>query len=120
MPITALSKITPSLAGANSAGSAANVDGHTIANARGNTLIEVTNGGGGSINVTIVAPAGAIRPADGAFPQMALASNVVAVGAGATRLIGPIPTGFNNSGGECTVTFSGVTTVTVKAIDLPT
>lgn len=116
MPPTPLTKIQPVLTGVVSGGSAANADGHTVENHRGNTYIEVTNGGGGSINVTVNAPA-KTRPADAEWPAMALANVVVAVAAGASKIIGPIPTAYNDSGGNVSITFSGVTSVSVVAFN---
>ena len=76
----------------------------------GETLFVVTNGGGGSINVT-VAPVGKT-------PQgYTIKDVVVAVAAGATKYLGPFDQSiFNDSTGKVAVTYSGVTTVTVGAI----
>lgn len=113
-----LTKVVPTLAGTATTPAAAAAGGDSFTNPRGNSLLRVINGGGGSINVTIAAQVTA-RPADGSFPAMTLANQVVAVAAGATRLIGPIPPAFNDGNGSVQVTYSGVTTVTVEAVDLP-
>lgn len=115
--MAALTKVTPALAGTATTPAAASAGGDSVANPRGNTILRVINGGGGSINVTLAAGANPTRPADGVFPAMTLAANLVAVGAGATKLIGPIPTAYNDSGGNVQITYSGVTSVTVEAID---
>lgn len=115
--MAALTKVTPALAGTATTPAAAAAGGDSVANPRGNTILRITNGGGGSINVTIAAGASPTRSADGTFPAMTLAANVVAVGAGATKLIGPIPPAYNDSGGNVQLTYSGVTSVTVEAID---
>lgn len=79
------------------------------------TYLQVTNGGGGSINVTITKQQSTLNaPGYGA---LALADRVVAVGAGATRLIGPFPAAlYNDTNGQVNVAYSGVTSVTVAAI----
>lgn len=81
------------------------------------TELMVVNGGGGSINVTIVAQAATVNvPGYGAVP---LASEVIAVAAGATKRIGPFPASkFNDANGRVNVTYSGVTSVTVAAVRL--
>lgn len=77
----------------------------------------VINGGGVSINVTIVTqPTSIPVPGYGAVP---LASEVIAVAAGATKRIGPFPAAkFNDANGRVNVTYSGVTSVTVAATRL--
>jgi hypothetical protein len=51
----------------------------------GAVALMVTNGSGGSINVTVQTPA--------TQSGLAVAEQIVAVGAGATKLIGPVPAG---------------------------
>lgn len=101
----ALAGLTPSAAAAASGG------GDTFVN-NGLTFLEVTNGGGSSINVTV---AGAQACSQGSTHD-----NVVAVGAGATKLIGPFPASrFNNPAtGAASVTYSSATSVTVRAFSL--
>lgn len=94
---------------------AANVDGHSVTN-RGNEYIEVVNGSGGSINVTLVTPV--------TVGTRAVADDVIAVAAGARKKIGPLEEGVYNqtSGadqGKVHVDFSAVTSVTVGAFTLP-
>lgn len=78
-------------------------------------LLEVVNGGVGSINVTI-------DDVQTPSPSGASAFNpdvVVAVPNGTTRLIGPFPPfRFNDALGRVNVTYSGVTTVTVRVVRL--
>ena len=112
-----LTKVTPTLAGTATTPASAAAGGDQVANPRGNTTLRVVNGGGSSINVTLAAGANPTRASDGNFPAMTLAANVVAVAAGASKLIGPIPTAFNDSGGNVQIAYSAVTSVTVEAID---
>lgn len=79
------------------------------------TFLQVTNGGGGSINVTISKQQSTLNaPGYGA---LTLADRVVAVGAGVTKLIGPFPAAlYNDANGQVNVGYSGVTSVTVAAI----
>jgi hypothetical protein len=76
----------------------------------GHTFIEVVNGGGGSITVTLDIKV----TVDG----NAVTDRTVTVAAGARKRIGPFPTAFYNdpTTGRAKVTFSGVTSVTVEAI----
>lgn len=79
----------------------------------GQCILEVVNGGGGSITVTIDDP-GSPSPAGATQfnPDVA-----VTVGAGASKLIGPFPPfRFNDANGRVNVSYSGVTTVTVRVI----
>lgn len=80
------------------------------------TFFMITNGGGGSINVTFTS-----QVTNAAVPglgNVALSDRVVAVPAGATRMIGPFPPRFNNASGQVAVSYSGVTSVTVGAFRL--
>ncbi|MCP4566480.1 MAG: hypothetical protein GY841_02735 [FCB group bacterium] len=85
----------------------------TFANT-GREFIEVANGSGGSINVTIATP----KTVDG----LDVDDRIVAVPAGESRLIGPFPVGTYStggvSGGIATVTCSVTTTVTIGVFTL--
>lgn len=92
---------------------AANVDGHTI-DGGGSVLLEVANASGGSINVTIQTAA--------TVGSLAVADQVVAVAAGATKIIGPFkpsiydrPVGAADEG-KVYVDFSAVASVTCIAV----
>lgn len=75
----------------------------------GNTFIEVLNGSGASINVTITP----VRTVDGQIP----AAKVIAVAAAARAMIGPFATAdYNDTNGLVTFVCSAVTTVTAKAL----
>lgn len=85
----------------------------------GKTLLHVKNAGGGSINVTLTAQVTS-RDAGPGFGAYSLADLVVAVGAGAERIIGPLPRrAFNNASERVAIAYSGVTSVTVGAFKLP-
>ncbi len=94
--------------------SAANADGHDIANS-GRMFIYVKNGGGSDCEVTIAAP----RQQDG----LDVEDRVVDVTAGEDEVIGPFPPAIYNAdpGTDDTieVTFEQVTTVTIAAFLLP-
>ena len=88
--------------------SAANVDGHNVAN-DGKVVLEVKNGSGAPINVTFQTP--------GSVDGNAIADLVVAVPAGGDKICGPFPPGiYNQADGTMYVDFSAVTTVTVAAL----
>ena len=113
--MAAITPVTPAIGGAVLALAAASGGGDTLANLKGNVFLVVNNGGVGSINVTLAAVTTA-RPADGPYPPQTVANNVVAVGAGVQKIIGPIPAAFNDGSGNIAVTYSGVSSVTVGAI----
>jgi hypothetical protein len=75
------------------------------------TMLMVLNGGGSAVTVTVVTPG---------TNQIGLNIDdvVVSVAAGATKLIGPFPAQFfaNPADGLASITYSGVTTVTVGAL----
>lgn len=114
--MAAITVITPTLSGVAPSPASASGGGDTVANPRGDVLIRVINGGGSSINATVTPPASSVRPADGSFPQMTLSPLVVAVPAGASRIIGPFPPMYNNSAGNLDLTYSSATSVTVEAM----
>lgn len=106
-----LTVATVSRAGTDIAGTSAAGGGDVFAN-DGYTFLKVTNGGGSSINVTI----DCTQTLDG----MAVTDPVVAVAAGATKLIGPFsPSLFNDANGRVGVGYSAVTSVTVAALKCP-
>ena len=76
----------------------------------GKTYIEVANGSGDSINVTIDCP--------GSVDGFAVADLVVAVGAGVRKKIGPFTGTFNQADGYFWVVCSAVVTVTIGAFRL--
>lgn len=111
MARTALAPQEISRAGLNPVLSAANVDGHWIVN-DGKTYLEVLNGSGASINVTLVIS----KTIDGVTSS----GKVIAVPAGERRKIGPFPADiYNQADGSVNVNFSAVTTVTVGAFRVP-
>jgi hypothetical protein len=83
------------------------VNGHEFAN-NGKTFLHVKNGGGSSINVTI--------PTPGSVDGLAVAERIVAVAAGAEKMMGPFPTAtYNQAGGLVYVDLSDATSVTLDA-----
>ena len=100
------SGLAPTLAAAN--------NGDTVADdGSSRTFVEVSNGGGSSINVTVPAQQTSVNvPGVGV---LAVADQVVAVPNGGRRLIGPFSRAYINSSGNVTLNFSSVTSVTVGA-----
>lgn len=95
---------------------AAAAAGDTIAiNPGENVWLEVANGGGSSVNVTLTAvtTAGQIAGA-----PVTLGNNVTAVAAGASKRIGPIPPAFVATDGTVAVAYSATASVTRAAIRL--
>jgi len=84
---------------------------HQILNNDGNVFIEAVSSDAGSQNVTIETP--------GVVDGLAVADLVVAVPAGATRLIGPFPTSiYNQVDGSLFVDVSVSTTIKFRAYRL--
>lgn len=95
-------------AGLNPSYGAAAAGGDTFEN-DGKTYLHVKNGGAGSITVTVDAD----KNCDQGFDHNAS----VAVPAGGERIIGPFP--LHQYPAKPSVTYSGVTSVTVAAVRLP-
>lgn len=99
-----------SITGLNATANAADVGGDDFLN-NGNIILRIANGGGGSVTATIPTPA-KVRGVDIDDPQ-------VAIPAGEERYIGPFPPAlFNDSTGKASITYSGVTSVTVEVLEI--
>ncbi|MGE5589203.1 MAG: hypothetical protein ACM3ZA_01030 [Bacillota bacterium] len=86
----------------------ADAAGDTFPN-NGRTFLHVKNAGAAPVDVTVNSQ----QACNQGFDHNAMAS----VPAGGERIIGPFPPGrFNNSQGQCEVTYSSVDNVTVAAI----
>ncbi len=114
MARTALTVLSESVtAGVNltDGDAAANVDGNSFANPSGTVKFYANNASAGAYTITFQTPqtvAGGI----------AVAEVAVSVGAGEAFYFGPFPKGtFNQANGTVNVDYSGVTTLTVAAID---
>lgn len=89
--------------------------GDVVDNSDGKTFLLVANGSGGSINVTVTAQVSSLNTAT--HGTLTVSSNVVAVAAGASKLIGPFPKqAFNNSSKQIAISYSSATSVTVAAL----
>lgn len=81
------------------------------------TFLVVTNGSGGSINVTFTAQVETVTTPQ--YGQLDVADKVVAVANGATKYIGPFSRAiYNNASGAVAVAYSGVSSVTVAAVKM--
>ena len=106
-----LTATTVSRAGVDVAGAAADVAGDRWVNT-GKEYVVIKNGGGGAITVTLDVKA--------TVDDAVVTDPTVSIGAGVTKIIGPFPTGiYNDDEDEMNITYSGVTTVTVKVLKLP-
>lgn len=84
----------------------------------GNTYAHFVNGSGGSITVTFDAVPTSVNKEG--FGDITISDTAVAIPAGEQRVIGPFPQArFNNSSGQVSMTYSGVTSLTVATIKLP-
>ncbi|MFM9634380.1 hypothetical protein ACKI10_43365 [Streptomyces galilaeus] len=73
-------------------------------------FLYVNNGGAGSVTVTVATP--------GTAGGFAIADGTYAVAAGKQGLI-PLSNDFRGSNGRAAITYSAVTTVTVRPFELP-
>jgi hypothetical protein len=78
-------------------------------------MLEVVNGAGAPITVTLAIPSGA-----SGYPNAAYTSTAVSVTNGTTKWIGPVVNGLyqDPTTGLCTITYSSATSVTVAAVQL--
>lgn len=107
-----LTVVTTTLAGTAAAAASCAAGGDVFPN-NGKTLVEITNGSGGSLTPTFAAT-GTLQ--NGAV----IASVATAIAAGVTRVFGPFPPElFNNSSGQVAITYSGVTSLTIRCISMP-
>ena len=91
--------------------------GDTVAN-NGKMLLHVKNGSGGAITVTVAKTSSATENIPG-YGLVTISDISVAIAAGAEKFIGPIdPNAYNSTSGTGTVaiTYSGVTSLTIAAI----
>lgn len=108
--MAALTPVTTSRAGVSDAGgAAASAGGDTFTN-DGMTMLLVKNGSGSAITVTELIG----QTIDG----QAVTAKTVSVPAGQTMLLGPFPAAIytDPATGNMAFTYSGVTSLTVKAI----
>lgn len=97
---------------------AAGAGGDTIADdGSQRSYIEVVNGSGASINVTVTAVE-TTRNVPG-VGNITIGNRVVAVAAGARRKIGPFTQAFRDSSGNVAISYSATATITVAAFRLP-
>lgn len=73
-------------------------------------VLEVKNGSGSSINVTMTTP--------GNVAGVAIADPVLAIAAGASALI-PLDSIYRGTDGNASIAYSSATTVTVAVLQLP-
>jgi hypothetical protein len=80
------------------------------------TFLHVKNGSGGALTVTVAAVAGAAP-----YANLPIGNLAVSVPAGGERMIGPIlPAPFADpaNSGNAVITYSGVTSLTIAALEL--
>lgn len=105
-------------AGAALTAVAAAAGGDKIRNpADGRLMLEVANGGGAAVTVTIAKQVSSVKvPHVG---TLTVSDLTVSVPAGATRKIGPFSQGYQDANGDVNISYSAVTSVTVAAITIP-
>lgn len=106
-----LALTVPTYNGVQISGAAASGGGDLMPN-DGRTVLHVQNGGGSPINVTITP--------SGTAAGLSYQTIVQAVAAGTIKVFGPFPTQiFNNASAQVPITYSGVTSVLVAAVQVP-
>jgi hypothetical protein len=116
MAVLTVSRLTrDSATGVDIAGVAAAAGGDTFAN-DGQTLLNIFNGGGSPITLTVVTPA--------TVEGLAVADRTYSIPASGRRVIGPFrPSLYNDAGGvvggNVSLTYSAVTSVTVVPVSYP-
>ena len=89
--------------------------GDVVSNNGGGTILIVNNGSGASINVTVTAQNTSVKTNDAG--TVTISDQVVAVGAGAIRAIGPFkPNIFNNTSNQLEISYSSATSVTIACM----
>lgn len=116
MPRAALTINDVTITGVVDTLAASETDGESISNIgsnAGRVWLEVNNGGGGSINVTVKTP--------GLAAGLEIAEQIIAVAAGVRKKIGPFPQPaiYNQTDGSVHIDYSAVTSVTSAAFRLP-
>lgn len=111
MAVLTVANAVRSSNGVDLAGVAAAGGGDTFVNT-GAEVVVIRNGGGSPITLTVATPV----TVDG----LAVTDLTASIAAGATRAIGPFPPGWYNdtavSGGSVSLSYSGVTSVTVAVL----
>lgn len=79
----------------------------------GHSIIEIINGGGGDITLTIAANV------DNPPPGTAETNATVTVTAGERRHVWVPQAGYNDANGDVNLSYSGVSSVTIAIISLP-
>jgi hypothetical protein len=94
--------------------SAAGGDGDTADNG-GSTFLHIKNGGESSITATITAKTTSVE--NSIYGDLTKTNASIAIEPAAEAFIGPFkPAAFNDGNGEITITYSGVTSVTIAAL----
>lgn len=96
---------------------AVNSQDTVIVNTAQRNFLHVKNGSGGSINVTINAVKTSARVQG--VGVVTITDEVVAVGAGAEKMIGPFTEAYMDTDGTVTIDYSGTTSVTAGVFSLP-
>lgn len=104
-------------AGLTPAFGAATVSGDTIDNSDGKTILHYKNASAGAITVTVASQLAAQE--DPKLGTVTKGNIVKVIAAGAEAIIGPFKKqAFNNGNNQISVTYSGVTSLTVAALTI--
>jgi hypothetical protein len=119
MPSTALTPVAAAAAGINPGMVAVDaVNGNSFPNQRQNQLVIISNSDGSPHTVTAVAQQTAVAGGP-VFPPLTNPNIALAVPAGGTRILGPLPASFVDTAGNSQLTWSAATGMTVGVVTLP-
>ncbi len=96
-----------------------NTNGNKFANPTGRAILEVTNGGAGSINVTFTTSANYNVVGTNGLVTYTVQDPLIAVSNGVSKVFGPFDkTLYNDANSNVIVNFSGGTSVTARVIEV--
>lgn len=101
-------------AGSNVSYTAASAGGDTAFNGGGNTMLNISNGSGASVTVTVASQVANVD--DPQFGDLTKDDATCTVPAGETQPFGPFaPSAFNDSNGDINISYSATTSVEIAA-----
>jgi hypothetical protein len=96
----------------------ANSGGDTLAQeSKARRFVHYKNGSGGTLTITVAKQVSTL-PVSG-YGSVAISDITCAIPAGEERMLGPFSDAYKDGNGNINFTYSGVTSLTVAAIELP-
>ena len=108
---------TISESGINNVSYASAAGGGDVVDNNGNVFLHIKNGSGGELTVTITAQVTSVD--NGLYGELTKANASIAIAGSGEAFIGPFtPAAYNNSHAQIAITYSGVTSLTIAALQL--